>query len=279
MGFSESLGVFLNEPLCGTMLLPTNFNHFKKDPAMSEEPYDTIHTGLYTTRSEKLLKAFLESAKDKYNYFRTYYSIGVIIKTIDVARAPDGEVLLVKNSALGYESSFWKSSIWKKSNDQCLRWIASRIKDCVSCWSESAYGSSIWDAHSCAKIKVGLTNGNRASARVNDFYFLHNFFLKKKRLGGNGPGSNIDTFVGRPKDPITTALEAAKMEEVKKLIDAHNDQQNALRNKGIFEDQALEKKQDDERHALHEAHLRDMQALMEKQEHELAELKKSLGMA
>lgn len=245
---------------------------------MSDEPYDTVHTGLYTTKSEKLLRAFLESAKDKYNYFSTY-TLGVIIRTIDVTRAPDGEVLLVKNPELGYESSLWKSSIWKKSNDQCLRWMASRIKDCVSCWSESTHGSIIWNAHCPVKIKVGLTNGNRVSAGVNDFYFLHSFFMKKKRLGSNRPGSNIDTFVGRPKDPITTALEAAKMDEVKKLMDAHNDQQNALRNKSIFEAQALEKKQGDERYALHETHVKAMQALKEKQEQELAELKKSLGMA
>jgi len=239
--------------------------------------YDkTIHTGLFTDEAFQLLDAFIMSALKRYES-ETYYQL----TTIGLERAPDGEILLSQDDWNGYARS-----IWKKPNNEALKWIAIRLKEYARCWGGNpgsdkvSKGVADWSRSGIERVYLEENSSKKTVfAIVSDIYFLYDFLLQRKNLEKKYPSAKFAKYVGSPNDPITTEMEIAKRAEIAKMRKAHEDQLELLKKEERSEDDKLEKEFYTKREEVEERYKIKRQDLVAKQAEEIAALKKSLEMA
>lgn len=288
--------------------------------------HDIIHTHLFTSDAEKLLRAYFESGVSTFGIrgFCTRSGIcilplkgkdrssGISLKdshyhaqmfmSFGVTRAPDGEVLVVKNNADITQVFARAKKFWERPNAARLKWIAGCLSSHIYFWTKTAnkenamsyedYEAKVkstsnyklaWNQCDGCKVHLGFSSKTHVFADLDDLRFLRDFFGQKSGIKDKHQEATVKKLIGTPNDHATTVLETSKQEKVNTLQEAHAEQVKQLLAKEAAEENALNQKwykiKNDwanETYAMHESHRKETWALQDMQEQEMAALKKSL---
>lgn len=204
-----------------------------------------IHTGLYSEKAFKFLEHMLASQLR----FRKCGQIRAQFAAINIERAPDNEVILTQDPDNRY---YYGNSIWRKPNNEALKWLAIYIKEftrnSVEIHEDGKDGDDskeitwardntrekvklVIDTSSYSVCDKDIFKGKKSSSlnvKVGDIYFIYDKFMSRKDLDKKYDTDMIDSYVGQPSDPITTEMEIAKRQDIKALKDKLEQDLNSL---------------------------------------------------
>lgn len=288
--------------------------------------HDIIHTHLFTADAEKLLRAYFESGvstfgirgfctrsgicilgpkgKDRSNgvNLKNSHYYAQMFMSFGVTRAPDGEVLVVKNNADITQVFARAKKFWEKPNATRLKWIADCLAGHIYFWTKTAdkknamsyedYESTVkrtsnykfaWNQCDGHNVHLGFSSKTHVFASLDDLCFLRDFFGQKRGIKEKHQEATVKKLIGTPNDYTTTVLETSKQEKVNALKEAHAERVKQLLAKEAAEKKVLDEKwykiKNDWTHeigVMHENHRKETWALQDMQEQEMAALKKSL---
>lgn len=176
-----------------------------------------IHTGLYGERAFKILDA----VKNAYASGSWYTNSYAQFKSSIVSRAPDNEIVFLRNRNIYNELAY---SIWRKSNNEALKWIGLALKSYVRDHNHEI----LWKRTSDDRAKIAFyeldAKGNKPRnaeqqsliVSVDEVYYIYDKLLQRQKLDRKYDKKLIDELTGTPNDPISTEIEIARREELKK---------------------------------------------------------------
>lgn len=164
---------------------------------MNERPF---HTRLYTRKGTLLLQtmraAFLE-------HWPTGQMRNAVHRMRNLEVAPDGEVII-------NPEVHQKVALWKKSDEDIFRWLAIHLKLVVKNFSGCDWSRT-------NDTVVSTLSSNDIKVTVSDAYMVYDHWLNRKKFDTHFSKEHVNSIIGFAKDPVSTEMEVARREEVKRL--------------------------------------------------------------
>lgn len=212
-----------------------------------------FHTRLYTEKGILLLRTMREAFLE---IWPTGQMRNAARRMRNLEVAPDGEVVI--NPA-----DYRDGALWRKSDAEIFRWLAIHLKLVVKNFSGCDWSRT-------NDTVVSTLSSNDIKVTVSDAYMVYDYWLNRKKFDTSFSKEHVGSVIGFAKDPVSTEMEIARREEVKRLTRECADAIEAARREMYAKIREFEKKASNELNELSAKLTRERDA-------KLIELNKMVG--